>query len=165
MGVFKSWLKRTQGIDLDAPNSGPMDRWKPENPDAARTPNKGSDLEGSVSTSPQAESGTGWVDAPATSHIEKMHFLYGGNPDDSMETGRTNQSRFVRRFLNNESVITVRFRPSGNSGGAEYAYMFDDHALALDIWEDLITSPHPYGEVLYPRMRKAGVPYKPIWKG
>lgn len=168
MGIFNNWLKRITGKGMGPDKAVDLLRdrevWEPSYPEAARKTQEGTFLEGTVSIEPREESGTGWVDAPSTSHIQMMHFVYGGKPTDRMEPGKPNQSKFVRLFLKNESIITVRFRDDANGADAEYAYFFTDHALALSVWEDLITSPHPYGEVLYPRVIKARIPYKPNWR-
>lgn len=170
MGTFFNWLNRTTGRDIKPPSAAEIlrtrDVWEPMYPEVARPPNEGSTLAGTVQNSFREESGDGWVDAPGTSHIEKMHFVYGGDPADRMEANKPSQRRFVKLFLNNESIITVRFRDTetGQVQG-EYAYYFTDHKFALDVWEDLISSPHPYGEVLYPRVIKPRqVTYKALWK-
>jgi hypothetical protein len=82
-----------------------------------------------------------WHSAPGTSHI----------------------SRFIN-YINQEQegwVIGVTFK-IGKSGGEtrEYKYYFATAEDADAIFNALKNSPHPYGEVLYPRVIKAKVPYK-----
>lgn len=166
-GLFKSWLKREKGIDLDAGAKAPTRTWEPMYPDVARDPRHPSpdvarDPNASVATedtrSDEESIGENWVYAPYTSHISKMQF------EDASTVYARGRGKW--RFLSGESRLWVGFKPDPKTGrgGAEYMYFFKDWALAKDVWEDLITSPHPYGEVLYPRVIKAGVPYKPNWR-
>lgn len=155
MGIMERALARQQ-------------KWDPKYPDVARDPrNPFPDVERDPETtigtedtrSPEDSARPEWVQAPATSHIAKMMF------EDASTPFARGRGKFM--FLSGESRLWVEFKPNPKTGkgGGEYMYFFRDHAQAKSIWESLITSPHPYGLVLYPRVVTAGVPYKPNWRG
>lgn len=169
MGIFSNWFGRKK--TAAAPESaihGPSKTWDPKYPDAARLPNAGTKLEGRVGSEEQPTTDfrdlQDWVSAPDTSHIDRMKIVSAGGRKSFL--GR--ETSYIGGQADDfETKIHVTFKPNPKTGkgGGEYVYLFRDYNTALYIWSDLISSPHPYGEVLYPRVIKAGVPYRPIWKG
>lgn len=125
--------------------AGPSVPFEPKMAGGVANPNAGAD--------PNAPDGSNvaWESAPATSH------LWGWKYVDI----RT--SSFLRKFpgrLGAVSILTVRFRGKGGRGiAAEYQYGFADPDAGQAIVEALRASPHPHGQVLHPRVIKAGVPY------
>lgn len=91
-----------------------------------------------------------WERAPATSHIWGWKWL------------PLRSSSFNRKFpgrLGRTNILYVRFKNKTGGVAAEYSYGFADEATGLSIVEALRSSPHPYAEVLRPRVVTAGVPY------
>lgn len=94
-----------------------------------------------------------WEDAPTTSHIARFRF------SDASE------SSFLRRFgeESGASQLSVVFKDEKSGGdGPEYVYFFADATAGRALLEKLRGSPHPYGEVLYPLVIQAGVPYRRV---
>ena len=98
-----------------------------------------------------------WEEAPSTSHIHSFQWHDTQDPTDSV-------GRFLRKFPGEigqgRAELVVRFKDekSGRVSRA-YTYFFSDVAFGRAIVAELRTSPHPYGEVLYPKVIKGGIPY------
>lgn len=116
------------------------------------------------SPSPPTEN---WVTAPPGSHISR--FMYVDARDNSL------QRKFGRRygeggssnpFSSGASELRVVFKgKEGRGEDSEYAYYFNRHDLGRDIFERMSTSPHPYGEILYPEVVKnKSIPYQRLSK-
>lgn len=125
-------------------------KWKPESPDVARIPNAGSKVEWQVPTEIDESGNIDWQQAPPLSHVDRFAF------QDARKLG------FFKKFGNNESVILVIFKGDAKRGPSQYAYYFKDHARAEAIFTEMLSSPHPYSLVVYPKLRLAKVPYKPL---
>jgi hypothetical protein len=124
--------------------------WNPLYPDIARTPNAGSDREwevGELNDSGQLP----WVQAPSTS--ESVHSFRLYDADDPK------LKRFIQRFMNGESQLQIRFKPSGKRGITEYTYYFRDRKEARDVFAALQSTDHP-GHVVYQRLKLTGVDYQ-----
>lgn len=84
--------------------------------------------------------------APATSHCWGMKFF---------------DQRLFPQF--EFSFLIVRFRDKKTGGPtAEYAYAFDNADQGQAIFDEMVASGHPYGEVLHPKVIKTGIPYTPL---
>jgi hypothetical protein len=101
-----------------------------------------------------------WEITPAmatTSHIHSFQWHDTQDPTDSV-------GRFLRKFPGEigqgRSELVVRFKEekTGRVSRA-YTYFYSNVAEGRAIVAELRVSPHPYGEVLYPKVIKAGVPY------
>lgn len=69
----------------------------------------------------------------------------------------------LRRFpgaLGPVSLLFVRFKDEKTGGiSGEYSYGFSDPDQGQAIYDEMAASAHPYGEVLYPKVIKAKIPY------
>ena len=91
-----------------------------------------------------------WERAPATSHIWGWKWM------------TLREFPFLRRFpgrLGAVNTLLVRFKNKSGNVAAEYSYGFADETAGASIVAALRSSPHPYAEVLLPRVVTAGVPY------
>lgn len=91
-----------------------------------------------------------WFAAPSTSHIWGWRLIDAriyANTADLTSMGPV-------------SLLLVRFREKSGGPGAAYFYGFSDHAEAQAVSDAMQASDHPHGAVLYPRVMKAGVPYR-----
>ena len=88
-----------------------------------------------------------WFESPGTSHVWGWKFL---DARLSPEIGSA-------------SLLIVRFRTKsgGPGGGGEYSFADPDAGQAIS--DAMIASPHPYGQILYPKVIKGGVPYRRRW--
>ncbi len=96
-------------------------------------------------------SNVGWYSAPTTSHVARFKYL------------DIRLFPFLRKFpgkLGPVSILYVTFKDEKTGGlTATYAYGFADPDRGLAIADEMVTSPHPYGEVLHPKVIKAGIDY------
>lgn len=91
-----------------------------------------------------------WFAAPAASHIWGWKFF------DARIYGNTASLT----SLGPVSLLLVRFREkSGGPSKDAYFYGFANHDAGQAISDAMERSEHPYGQVLNPRVKKAGIPY------
>lgn len=110
-----------------------------------------------LNDAPSESGAVPWESAPATSHVSRFRFW------DAREWS------FLRNFgyrdgqfgvKGGASVLDVIFRDEKSGGeGPQYSYYFHDHGSGRTLYEKMLASPHPYGEVLYPLVVRAGVEY------
>lgn len=150
MGLFKKWLDSQPARPVD-----PGQEWNPKYPEVARENDQGTT--GTFDRQSEEEQiSDDWVFAPSTSHILKMRIYFG------------EKWHVVNKTAETKLVVQFKPDPKTGKGGGEYSYFFPfaDKAFAREIWEDLITSPHPYGECLYPKIIKPRrVEYRANWRG
>lgn len=91
-----------------------------------------------------------WFAAPEGSHIWGWKFF----------DARIYANTAALSSLGPVSLLLVRFRTKQGGPGAAGFYGFADAAQGQAISDALEASAHPYGEILYPRVIKAGVPYR-----
>lgn len=81
----------------------------------------------------------GWLIAPQGSHISRFKFIAEG-----AEGAR----------------LLVHFKGKDNVGETQlFTYYFPDFETGYDIAQQMANSPHPHGEVLFPEVIEAGVPW------
>jgi hypothetical protein len=118
-----------------------------------------------IDPAPTGDDAERWVEAPASSHCWGFRFIDA--------RGASGESRFQRKFGSlresgrgygkGESLVFVRFRTKDGSGiEAEYQYRFADHEAGKTVFDNLCSSPHPYADVVLPKLIKAGVPYSRV---
>lgn len=91
-----------------------------------------------------------WFAAPAGSHIWGWKFF----------DARIYANTAALSSLGPVSLLLVRFRnKDGGPSKDAYFYGFADPAAGQAISDALEASDHPYGAVLNPRVKKAGIPY------
>lgn len=94
--------------------------------------------------------GSGWVYAPATSHISRFLFTDARQNADMAEYG----------LMGGASQLQVVFKGANYSGEVdEYVYYFSDHDTGIETFKELSRSAHPYAEVLLPDVINGGIPY------
>lgn len=104
-------------------------------------PQEKSELASRLKEKKKQQRSSGWVSAPATSHISRFMLVHGEQA----------------------THIQVVFKgPEGKGEVAEYMYTFPDDNSAVRIFNQLRSSAHPYGQVLYPKVIKGGIPYAPM---
>lgn len=102
------------------------------------------DRPGDNRSGPIRQQGEGWVYAPSTSHISRFMLV-------------------LSELKTQNSVLQVVFKgPEGKGEVAEYAYHFSDPRQAQSVFDAMRRSGHPYGEVLTPKVIRAGIPYHPL---
>ena len=95
-------------------------------------------------------SNVAWYATPDASHIARFKYL------------DIRLFPVLKKFpgrLGAVSVLYVSFKDKSGGLTATYAYGFADPDQGQAITDAMVASPHPYGEVLHPRVIKAGVPY------
>lgn len=119
----------------------------PPNP-RGRSVLKGGTTDDSVSPQGTARGATGgtskagtdgWLIAPRTSHISRFRFVAEGREG----------ARIIVHFKGKDNVGETR----------AFTYYFPDFDTGYDIAQQMAASPHPHGEVLYPEVIEAGVPW------
>lgn len=95
-----------------------------------------------------------WIITPSTSHIARFQFTDARESSFLSEIGP----------YDGASQLHVVFRDlKFGIETDEYAYYFQDHEFGANIAAQLASSPHPYGEVLYPLVRlNPTIPYTPL---
>ena len=68
-------------------------------------------------------------------------------------------SRWLAYETEGEFFLLVRFKRKGGGETRTYAYRFSSAAEVASIDTAMKRSPHPFGQVLNPRVIKAGVPF------
>ena len=106
--------------------------WQPSMPGGIDNPH----------VSAEDRGGIAWQAAPDTSHTYAFRYY------DAREHA------FLRKFPGatgqGRSELHVKFRLKDGSAGPTYAYFFDSPDAGWEIFRKMQSSPHPYGEVLYP---------------
>ncbi len=111
--------------------------------------------------SPDSNAGTtGWVDAPATSHVHSFTFF-------DARTVKGPRQIVAWAYLHSplvagRSVLGVKFKPTERVGITWYQYFFIDHVKGQDIFQAMSIAAHPWGEVGYPRLVEGGIPYRRV---
>ena len=85
--------------------------------------------------------GRAWQSGPAASGVHSFRFL------DADQVGR------------GRAELHVRIRRRSGSITPTYVYFFADGDEGRAVYEAMLASPHPFTEVLVPRVIKAQVPY------
>ena len=124
--------------------------------DSAPTPYTPSRPEGEanpfVGESPEDYDDPAWTITPASGHVYRFRF----------DPARRGSTVFAR------PTLTVQFwrHAKGSTKDnptrvpdATYAYFFSDNAFGAEIARKMGDTLHPYGDVLYPLVIRAGVPY------
>lgn len=134
--------------------------WEAKYPDFAINDGKELPASGVTDEVRDEEDETPWLQAPATSNILEMKIADATRPTETLT--RAQQQTGTPAPV----VILIRFKPSpyGKSAGQvrEYEYYFDSRSQGRAVWNELKSSPHPWGEVGYPRLVQARVPYQRI---
>ena len=105
---------------------------------------------------PGTEEGYGgdlaWTAAPESSHIWGFRYY---------DVRRYSFLRkFPGRISQGRSELHVVFKDEKTGGRSmPYAYYFDNPDEGQAIADEMAASPHPYGEVLYPKVIQGKVPY------
>lgn len=126
------------------------EQWQPSFPEIARTPNEGSNREWELAESTNDSGTIPWIEAPSDSHVESFRLYDSEDPQ---------LRSFIRRFMNGESQIQIRFKSTRSRGVTQYTYFFSDAAQARDVFQDLQGSANP-GEVVHQTLIRGNVPYK-----
>ncbi|CAN5418318.1 hypothetical protein BH11PLA2_BH11PLA2_32470 [soil metagenome] len=110
-----------------------------------------------------------WQPAPATSHLLAFRYFPRSKMTnfgrDVIAGEQANKAPLpqgqTRVQVRANSVIMIRFKPSGRRGVTEYHYYYPDENESDNVWKLLTEAEHP-GEVVLHMMIPAGTSYRRV---